>query len=333
MAQAPTEFEGSAQKRQGSAIGASRKRAIECEGASNGALLRFWGERLWGRHRDELGRLKVADAAVAKAAKMVANAEKAIAKRKTELEILFAEPNETIRLYKVDGVWTDDRKELHRKIVSSFFEGKTPVDDPVFYVLGGGPASGKTYVLREKSKVVRPPANTVEVDVDEIKKMLPEYREGVLLGVERAAGYVHEESSELSKIIMQIANEKGYNILLDGTGDGSVASITKKIQDAKKAGHRVEGYYATVPTELALEREAKRAKESGRKVKREVVVGTHKKVSDILPQVADQFDVVYLYDTTDGAVLIATGGNGSGLIPVEGKEADLQRFIDKANDD
>lgn len=241
-----------------------------------------------------------------------------------------AKPGDSLSKYTdADGSLTPEREELHKEIIDETFKDVKPVDgQATFTVMGGGPASGKSTMI--KSGAATLPANSVTIDSDAIKAQLPEYQEMIKNGDLSAADYVHEESSALAKRMLGVGNANGYNVVLDGTGDGSVASITSKIQAAKKAGMIVEGIYATVPTDVAISRALARAAKTGRFVDSSIISSTHKKVSQILPQIAHLFDTVKLYDTTDGAILIATGGNGQGLTPIEGYEDLFEAFLKKA---
>lgn len=245
-------------------------------------------------------------------------------------------PQDSLSKYtKPDGSLTPEREALHRQIIDEFFEdAKKPKGQPTFTVMGGGPASGKSTMIN--SGAVSLPDDSIMIDSDAIKGKLPEYRLTSQISYvkavngETAAGYVHEESSALAKRIMNIANNDGYNYVLDGTGDGSVKSLTKKIQDARKSGAKVVGVYATVPTDVALKRATERGIKTGRVIRPEVITNTHKKVSQILPECAHLFDEVKLYDTTNEAILIATGGNGKGLAAAPGQEKLFEEFLKKA---
>lgn len=60
------------------------------------------------------------------------------------------------------------------------------------------------------------------------------------------------------------------------------------------------------------------------------VVRTHAKVSNVLPQIADKFDDVKLYNNSgEKPVLIAKGGNGKAITPVKGKEKAYVDFVNK----
>lgn len=227
------------------------------------------------------------------------------------------------------GNLTPEREQLHRGIIDKAFEDVSPADGkPIFTVMGGGPAAGKSSMLNGGG--VQLPPNSAMIDSDSIKGQLPEYTDMVKAGDKDAARYVHEESSALAKRMLNVANKNGYNVVLDGTGDGSVASLSKKIQDAKAAGMRVEGVYATVPTQVAIDRSTARALKTGREVPLSSITSIHKKVSQILPECAYMFDAVSLYDTTGDAILIATGGGGNGLAPVPGMEKLFEDFLKKS---
>lgn len=242
-----------------------------------------------------------------------------------------------------DGQLTPERAALHESIVNKLFEGKKPVapgEQKTFFFLGGGSASGKGSFTKpgKAEKYGMPDKNACAVvDADELKKALPEYDwdEEKKTGTgttdrEKAASFAHEESSALAKRAMEAAFANGYNCTLDGTGDGGVASVMKKINQARKAGYKVEARYCTADIETALQRNIERAAKTGRKVQEDSVIGIHKSVSEIFPQVAKEFDHVTLWDHNgDVPVMIAECYRG-GEIDVKDK-ALYKRFLDKKN--
>ena len=275
---------------------------------------------------------------------------------KTEASDIINEKKDNSGKKYVDGEGnlSKERDALHTKIMDDVFfdnndsntkdrplgkDGKpigaaTPVEGQARLVfMGGGPASGKSSVIA--SGDVDVPDNRVQIDPDRAKKALPEYQKMVAAGdIENAAGFAHEESSALAKRAYEKAAENNMNVCYDGTGDGSVKSVEKKLAIARANGMKVEGVYVTCSTEEAIKRSDVRAAKTGRKVNHDTIRDTHRKVSQILPQVADKFDTVSLYDTGQGGkpVLIATGGNGKGLTAVKGQEKLFQAFLDKANE-
>ena len=94
------------------------------------------------------------------------------------------------------------------------------------------------------------------VDADEAKKLLPEYNNGLL------AGFVHEESSDINKELLNLAIINGDNVCLPTVGGGD--GLFKKIKLLKAAGYRVKVSLAHVPVEEAKRRVIQRFKDEGR---------------------------------------------------------------------
>lgn len=240
------------------------------------------------------------------------------------------------------GKWTDEngnlsglRQSVHDEIIEQHFldENGNPIEkadgQPTFYMMGGGPASGKSTLL--KGGFVTLPENTIEIDPDAIKGRLPEYKDMVSNRNASAAKYTHEESSALSKQIMAMSTKESYNTMLDGTGDGSEKSLLKKINDARANGNRVEGIYVTVATDEAVRRSTLRSNETGREVPAKVIKKAHRNVSSLLGKHADKFDHIEVWDNNSSTpIKIATGGNGNQLKATKGNEPLLEQFLNKA---
>lgn len=194
---------------------------------------------------------------------------------------------------------TKERQALHDAILASILDGVEPSDDPRYNFFGGGPASGKGSISRIHPQLKD---NAAYINADEIKAVIPEMGARVRRADPAAAGFTHEESSYLAKRIQAEGFRRKVNVTLDGTGDGSPKGVRKKIAAAKDAGYKIDAFYVTVPTEVAQERAKKRAEEGvgadrGRVVAPTVIANTHRSVSDIFPQVANEFDSAVLYDT------------------------------------
>ena len=206
------------------------------------------------------------------------------------------------------GEWTEEREALHSQIIDNAFNNvKKAVGRPLTVFMGGGPASGKSYMVKNMSDELKLPASDERVvaDPDECKSSLPEFDEA-------HPEPVHEESSALAKRITRIGQENDYNVLIDGTGDGRVESMRKKIKQVRDVGHIVNGAYIFKPVEDAIIENFTR----GRTVNIKMLVNTHKAISMILPEIAKDFDDVKLYANMKKGVppvLIATGGGGKGL--------------------
>ena len=208
---------------------------------------------------------------------------------------------------RADGSLTTDRQRLHDRAVNELFTGKSGMipkagEQPTFYFLGGGAASGKggltdpdTY--QNYDMVCKNDVPTI--DADEFKKKLPEFATQMRQD-QRAAAFSHEESSALVKRAQAAAFDNGYNCVLDGTGDGGASKVISKIKQARDKGYKVEARYVTAPIEEAIERSLDRAHKTKRYVPLGQLVNIHKSVSDIFETVAPEFDHVVLYDTNQG---------------------------------
>lgn len=214
--------------------------------------------------------------------------------------------------------WTPERQELHRNIIEDVIAENNPKaqKNPIFFMTGGGSASGKSIMLK-KSPL---PKGTVVIDADEIKKRLPEFNAMKAKGgkiAENAANYVHEESSWISKLIQRESAQRRYHTMLDGTGDGSVESLTKKIKMMTDRGMTVRAKYATAEIATALERNYQRYIKTGRRVLPEYVRNVHRKVSEIVPEAIRKgvFDDFELYDMNKAgeAIKVATFTKKDGL--------------------
>ena len=198
--------------------------------------------------------------------------------------------------------WWQMRDELHTEITDSII-GDVPIAEPgeqVVHFMGGGPASGKGNLIREGLADVDR-STMVVVDADEIKDFLPEYQVLRKERATRAAAYVHEESSELSKRVFAESVESGRNTVLDGTGDSSIEKLRAKVSAAREASDdaKVVADYVTVDLEEAVTRARRRGQRTGRFVPEEVVRETHTNISKIFPDILDEnlFDDIKLWDT------------------------------------
>jgi len=238
-----------------------------------------------------------------------------------------------------DGTYSFDpeRQKMHDAIISKWLThdadgnkvARQREKTPTMMVLGGGPASGKSNIVRSGLTDAYSGKDPVLVNPDEMKAELPEY---VAMARDRdpmASVLAHEESSYLAKRLQKAAIENGYNITVDGTGDTSVASLSKKIDAARKAGYKVNGSYATIPMDMAVQRAEARAQKTGRGVPESIIRGTHASVSRILPQAIGKFDNLQLVDSSQRdlvPIMRAHNGKAEILDPQR-----WQEFKEKAN--
>lgn len=211
-----------------------------------------------------------------------------------------------------DGTYklSKERQALHDKIVSDAMRGTTPVDDPVMNMTGGGPASGKSTML-ESDLIKDFPKNSVLINADDIKEQLPEYHQTITRNARQAAAFVHEESSVIGDRIRAAARENKRNVVYDTTGNGRIEDLTSKVERFRASGYKVNAYYASLRTDLAVDIADKRGQSTGRYVPEHLIRATHAKVSVTLDAAfrKNLFDRVSLYDTNihNKPRLVATG--------------------------
>lgn len=234
-----------------------------------------------------------------------------------------------------NGKLTPEREAVHKKIIDDLLQGKEPVDgQATMTMLGGGPASGKSSVMNANTSN---DPHSVTVNPDDIKEMLPGYSE-MSKKTDQAAAFYHEESSALAKRFYETALKENVNVVYDGTGDGSVGSVQKKIDAAKAAGYKVEAKYVTIDTDAAVARnkqrylDAKAKGENPRLVPEDYVRKTHAKCTDISVAMAPKFDHIEVWDNNGEKgrqKLIATGGGGKGLVATD--KAAFENFLAKGS--
>ena len=197
---------------------------------------------------------------------------------------------------------TEERRLLHSQIITKAVADVPESVSPTFYMLGGGPSSGKTTFLKSGVTDTPDKANAVHVNADDLKEMLPEnprMRDGDDADFFNAARFAHEESSLLAKAVQTRAIANRQDIVLDGTGDSDIQNLSKKVEQARNEGYKVKGVYVTIPTEVAWERSVARALgPTKRYVPETVVRSTHRAVSGTLRQAIEGglFDSVSLWD-------------------------------------
>jgi len=253
-------------------------------------------------------------------------------------------PNSLTKYIDKDGNLSPERQAVHDEIIKKFFAEKVPFDGQATMIMaGGGPASGKSFISKGANSQFGKDT-TVKIDPDEFKAMLPGFKD-MAIETDEAAGFYHEESSALAKRAYQFAADNNLNVVYDGTGDGSVKSVMKKLQTARDAGYKITGQYVTVDTDEAVKRNQQRyenalakynAGESEippRLVYENYVRDIHSAVSDISIQVANLYDSFELYDNNvpqgSPRILIATCSKGGDLTAVKGQEDKLQRYLNK----
>ena len=225
--------------------------------------------------------------------------------------------------------WTPERQAMHSEIIADATAGVPRSQEPTLYMMGGGPAAGKSSII--KTGDVKHPEKHILSNPDELKEDLPEYREALASGDPTAARVAHEESSYLNKQLMRAAAKNGQDVVWDGTGDNSIEKLEKQVRALKDKGYKVQADYVTCDTETAVARSNARGKKTGRFVPEEAIRETHAKVSEIWPEAVARglFDRSDLYDTSSGGKPVLVASARGTKIEIKDAAA-YRRFLDKA---
>ena len=253
-----------------------------------------------------------------------------------------------------DGNLTPEREAVHERIIEEYFDGKSPVSDgeKLYYMTGGGSGTGKSsFVSNKEGRYFEKDfgykegkdftGNMIKIDADDIKAKLYTYGKEMNHDKHRfSSPDLHEESSALSKRINEIATKRGYNTMLDSTGDGSPEKLKSKIDDAHAKGYKVIAVYGTCDYEKALNNNLNRYIEkasvkdpTARYVNEVDVLDLHRNVSNTLIADAKYFDKVDLYDMNDfgNVKKIASGGNGKSLVVDKNYQKEYNNFKAKGD--
>ena len=208
------------------------------------------------------------------------------------------------------------RETMRDMIVSRLFNQLVPVQDraPIAYIMGGGGASGKGTIKRLLQSTGQiPSSGLLELDPDEIKLEIPEYKQIVAAGDWRAANVVHEESSAIAKRVLAKAISKPqYDLVYDVTlGDPVKAAVS--LRALKAAGYEINLYGVVVDPVLALARADARARTTGRYVPLDQLLKAHKGFVAGFPGYLALVDRAALFENSDTTPTLiaqrtATGG-------------------------
>ena len=184
-------------------------------------------------------------------------AKKFIAKVYADIE-KANKATETVKLHRMSGegmdaVYTKERFELHEKIINKILSPENIAkaspkngEKPYFMILGGRGGSGKSTFDKEKNpdSGVYKESECIHVDPDAIKEMLAEESGEGWEGWK--ARMYHEESSDVSKMVMRRALSMGANVVMDITMSNADVQI-EELKQAKKLGYNTGAYYMHVP--------------------------------------------------------------------------------------
>lgn len=203
-------------------------------------------------------------------------------------------------------VFHPSRKVLHDKIIDSFLRKRNPdgaLDPGGAYLAkradgkprvlftGGGYAAGKGGVKKRlAAQGVYDPQNTLVLDPDEIKSLLPEFQANLEHDPE-ANLHVYKEAWLISQEIQRQAQEKGLDVLVDGISNTDAQEMIDRVKGFTDRGYDAKVVYTDIPTEEAIKRAENRARNAKdasdkRYIPNVIMRSVHRDVAATIPELA-----------------------------------------------
>jgi Zeta toxin. len=234
----------------------------------------------------------------------------------------------TKQKYTIKGEYTLQRSLCHAKIIKDILQEFKGTGQPVAILMGGGSASGKTWLrglIHQEQKDLD--NHFLIIDSDEIKKELPEYKDLFESNPKKMASLLHDESSDISfNLLIRCITEK-INFIYDGTMK-NLEKYNKIITALEENGYQIRAAIADVELDEAIRRNEERFERTKRRVPVNELINSHVGVSETFMQLKDRLTEFALYDTTDGYDIFAkkTLDEGEQII----NDQRMQAFVKKA---
>lgn len=235
---------------------------------------------------------------------------------------------DTMKMYTdANGQWTPGRKKLHDAYIRQQLRNKVSQASPEVLATMGGPGGGKTNVLRGLGINTK---KYVVVDPDKIKGILPEYKDAIKSRLRYAGSLAHEESSVVSKRLIEQSLKSKYHTLIDTAGNGTLKRMLQKFEGYSKYGAKVNVLATTVPVSVAQTRNRIRFLKTGREVPYTFLRDTHIRVAQGLPQLVESGAInnLTLYDTRKGVSRIMSA---KGKVMTIYDKRKWKRFLNMGN--
>jgi UDP-N-acetylglucosamine kinase len=132
-----------------------------------------------------------------------------------------------------------DLVDLNSAVESYFTDitsGKSPVENPKGYILGGQGGAGKSTIhniVKEKEP------NTVVINGDEFRELHPNFEKIADVYGEEAANHTQSFANAVANALVEKLSNDGYNIIIEGTCRRADVP-TKSCNDLKEKGYTVE---------------------------------------------------------------------------------------------
>ncbi|MFA5385697.1 MAG: diguanylate cyclase, partial [Eubacteriales bacterium] len=205
---------------------------------------------------------------------------------------------------------TPERDALRNEIADKLYGTGAKKKEHKAVIIIGLPASGKS-TIAEKSFDLD---NYLLIDSDEVKKLLPEYDNGL------GANAVHEESALiLEDLLIPRAIEAGDNFVLPVLGK-TKKTIFDKIDFLKSSGYTVRVIHVKVPAAVSLKRLEDRWEKTHRWVTKTDLESKQQKIEANAKELSSREDIEYEEWEGENGTRIDTRPETGGIRKTNGRE-------------
>ena len=243
-------------------------------------------------------------------------------------------------------IYSQKRDEHHKEIIrDSFIYNKKELKKRV-YIVGGGSGAGKSKFIKDvledimhqenlSFQVINPDLIKPNIlDFIEWKTMMEDPEIAITIDCDNPSDFVHEESSDIAKMMIDEAIDNNFTFIYDGTFKNK-KRYRDLLIDLERAGYEVDIFLINVELDVALKRvEARNEKNRDGKhvVPKHIVELSNKKVAQTFLELKNE-GILPSYSIFDNS----KNGEGVELIAYFNKQegekivrADLyQKFIEK----
>lgn len=206
---------------------------------------------------------------------------------------------------------SEARLKYEKRLVEEIISKGEKFDNPKAIFMMGGPASGKSTLIKGLDT-----KGFVVIDPDEIKTKLPEFLLGAGAGYKEIAHRTQSTSARIAATALEMAKERGVNILIDGTG-ANVSMYRKSMKSMKdrEQPYTIQIIAQHVPKAEGIDRAYARAElplsmGGGRYVPRDYIERAYDSIPGNFLQLVKKSDSATLNDGEKDKV-IAEFKNGS----------------------
>lgn len=195
--------------------------------------------------------------------------------------------------------YTEERQLQQDRWIDEYLNGfQSAPKSPLLLYTAGAMGAGKSHSLKKLSPDMK---NTLLIDPDKFKEMIPEYQDLKRTDPMNAGTIVHKESGILCEIILEEALNRSLNIVVDGSMINYEWHIDqfKRIRSVYPQYMTIEIMFVRAEWDIILSRAIQRGEVTGRKIKEEKLRITFEGIPKSIEILKNHANRVYYVDNND----------------------------------